>query len=45
MVDLKENESTRKIERGKIKELEKHVNEIETWVEEIQDLKKKNNKS
>ena len=29
------------IERGKIKKLERHANEIETRVEEIQDLKGK----
>ena len=41
MLDIKEEESTRTIERGKIKELERHANEIETQVEEIQDLKGK----
>ena len=41
MLDIKEKESTRIIERGKIKELERHANEIETRVEEIQDLKEK----
>ena len=41
MLDIKEKESTRIIERGKIKEIEKHANEIETRVEEIQDLKGK----
>ena len=41
MLDLKENESARIIERGKIKDIEKYVNEIETRVEEIQDLKGK----
>ena len=38
---IKEKESKRIIERGKIKELERHVTEIETRVEEIQDLKGK----
>ena len=41
MLDIKENGSTRRAERGKIKEIEKHVDEIETWVEEIRDLKGK----
>ena len=41
MLDIKEKESARIIERGKIKELQKHANEIETRVEEIQDLKGK----
>ena len=37
MLNVKEKESTRIIERGKIKELERHANETETRVEEIQD--------
>ena len=41
MLDIREQESTRIIERGKVKELERHANEIETRVEEIQDLKGK----
>ena len=41
MLDIKKKENARIIERGKIKELEKHVIEIETRVEEIQDLKGK----
>ena len=41
MLGIKEGESIRTIERGKIKELERHANEIETQVEEIQDLKGK----
>ena len=41
MLDIKEKESTRIIEKGKIKELERHGNEKETRVEEIQDLKGK----
>ena len=41
MFGIKEKESKRIIERGKIKELERHVTEIETRVEEIQDLKGK----
>ena len=41
MLDIKEKESTRIIERRKIEELERHANEVETWVEEIQDLKGK----
>ena len=41
MQDLKENESTRTIGRGKMIETEKHVIEIETRVNEIQDLKGK----
>ena len=32
MLDIKEKESTRITERGKIKEIEKHANEIETRV-------------
>lgn len=30
MLDVKENESTKIIKRGKIKKIEKHVNKIET---------------
>lgn len=41
MLDVKENESTKIIKRGKIKKIEKHVNEIETLGEEIQDLRAK----
>ena len=41
MLDIKEKESTRIIHRRKIKELERHANESETRVEEIQDLKGK----
>ena len=41
MFGIKEKESKRIIERGKIKELERHVTEIEIRVEEIQDLKGK----
>ena len=41
MLGIKEGESIRTIERGKIKELERHANETETQVEEIQDLKGK----
>ena len=41
MLDIKEKESARMLKRGMIKELEKHANEIETRVEEIQDLKGK----
>ena len=41
MLDIKEKESTRITERRKIKELERHANEIEAWAEEIQDLKGK----
>ena len=41
MLDIKEKESTRVIERGKIKKLERHANEIKTRVEEIQDWKGK----
>ena len=41
MLNIKEKESTRIIEKGKIKELERHANEKETRVEEIQDLKGK----
>ena len=41
MFDIKEKESARILKRGKIKELEKHANEVETRVEEIQDLKGK----
>ena len=37
MLNVKEKESARIIERGKIKELERHANETETRVEEIQD--------
>ena len=40
-LDIKEKESTRIIERGKTKELERCANETETRVEEIQDLKGK----
>ena len=39
--NIKEKESTRTIERGKIKKLERHANEIETRREEIQHLKGK----
>ena len=35
MLNIKEKESARTIERGKIKELERHAKEIETQVEEI----------
>ena len=41
MLDIKEKESKRILERGKIKEIERHANEIEIKVEEIQDLKGK----
>ena len=41
MFGIKEKKSKRIIERGKIKELEMHVTEIEIRVEEIQDLKGK----
>ena len=41
MLDIKEKESTRIIHRRKIKESERHANESETRVEEIQDLKGK----
>ena len=39
--NIKEKESTRTIERGKIKKLERYANEIETRREEIQHLKGK----
>ena len=41
MLELKENKSTKKIETAKIKEVEQHVNAIETRMEEIRDLKGK----
>ena len=41
MFELKENKSTKKIETAKIKEVEQHVNAIETRMEEIRDLKGK----
>ena len=41
MLDIKEKESTRIIQRRKIKESERHANESETRVEEIQELKGK----
>lgn len=41
VLDLKENESTRIIERGKIIDTEKHVIEIETCLNKIQHLKGK----
>ena len=41
MLDIKETESTRIIRRRKIKESERHANESETRVEEIQELKGK----
>ena len=41
MLDIKETESTRIIQRRKIKESERHANESETRVEEIQELKGK----
>ena len=41
MLDIKEKESTRLIQRRKIKESERHANESETRVEEIQELKGK----
>ena len=41
MLDIKETESTRIIQRRKIKESERYANESETRVEEIQELKGK----
>ena len=41
ILDIKEKESTRIIQRRKIKESERHANESETRVEEIQELKGK----
>ena len=41
LLDIKEKESTRIIQRRKIKESERHANESETRVEEIQELKGK----
>ena len=41
MLAIKEKESTRIIQRRKIKESERHANESETRVKEIQDLKGK----
>ena len=41
MLDIKEKESTRIIQRRKNKESERHANESETRVEEIQELKGK----
>ena len=41
MLDIKELESARILKRGKIRESEKHANEIETRVEKTQDLKGK----
>ena len=41
MLDIKEKESTRIIQRRKIKESERHANESETRVEEIPELKGK----
>ena len=41
MLDIKEKESTRIIQRRKIKESERHANESETRVDEIQELKGK----
>ena len=41
MLAIKEKESTRIIQRRKIKESERHANESETRVEEIQELKGK----
>ena len=41
MLDIKEKECTRIIQRRKIKESERHANESETRVEEIQELKGK----
>ena len=41
MLDIKETESTRITQRRKIKESERHANESETRVEEIQELKGK----
>ena len=39
MLDIKAEKSTRIIQRGKIKELESHANEIENRIEEILDFK------
>ena len=41
ILDIEEKENTRIIERGKIKESERHANEKETQVEGIQDSKGK----
>ena len=41
MLDIKEKESATTIKRGKIRELEKPANKLETLVEDIQDLKGK----
>ena len=41
MLGIKEKESTRIIQRRKSKESERHANESETRLEEIQDLKGK----